>query len=384
MHHSTVHYDYHLHHYFQNREITELYFSTAIRSFAVSMISIFVPAYFWSLGFSVREIALYFIIYYAVIMLLMPLCFKAAARWGIRHNMIIGMLISLLFFYLLDLVPKGFPYWIVAFIGAFYVSYYFSGYNADFARLTKKGKAGREMGLIRFFSSLFTLAGPLVGAIILTGFGFTALIIAVSIFTALAILPLLFGKDKNVPYHVSIRRMFRERNTKIVTLFEANGMIHVVSEVAWPLFIFIVLKTYFSLGWIVTFTSILIALFVLYIGKLTDKGKGLPVLTTGSSLHSVLWIIRYFITSGLSVFLVNLASSASFSMLDMPYSAFWFLKANRLKNPAEFFMMREWSMAIGRLVVLFFIFFTENLFSGFIIAAFASLVFLFLSGKVLK
>jgi len=376
-----VHHDYHLHHYFKNREITELYFSVALRAIANSMISIYIPIYFWQLGFSIRKIMFYYLVFYFFLSVIIPFCFKAIGKWGIKHNLIAGSLISVLYFYLLNLVKDGFPYWIVAFIGALYATYYWSGFHMDFARFSEKAKTGKELGLIRFLTSFFSLLGPLLGAIIITNYNFTVLIFIVGFFVLLSVLPMLISEDRYAPYKFKFKDLLKEENTKYITSFEAAGIIGVVSGVAWPLFIFIVLKTYISLGAIVTITQVLVAFLVLYIGKLSDSSKMRQILTTGSSLHSIFWIIRYFISSGLSIFFVNLASSISFSMFDLPFNKLIYHKAIAKRNRIEFFIMREWSMAIGRFIVLFFIFFTENLFAGFVLAAFASLLFLMFRKK---
>jgi MFS family permease len=348
----------------------------AIKAFAKSMIGIFIPAYLWGLGFSIRGIAFFYIVYFFFVAVFVPFCFKAAAKWGIKHNMIAGLLISLVYIYLLYLVKYGFPFWIAAVIGALYVAYYWSGFHADFARFTVKKETGKELGSIRFLSEMFSLAGPLAGALILTRFNFTVLMFIVGFFILLSILPLLISRDRYAPYRFRFRDIFSERNTKYILSFEATGIINVVAEMAWPLFIFISLHTYISLGAIVTVTSVLVAFLTLYIGQLADYLKTSKIVVAGSTFHSLLWIIRYFVSAAYSIFFVNLGSSISYMMFDLPYNKFVYHRAIKEKNQTEFFIMREWSMVVGRMVVLLFILFTESLFSGFVIAAFASLLFL--------
>lgn len=44
---------------FLKREIAELYITVAIKTFALSMISVFEPLYFYQLGFSIPQILLF-------------------------------------------------------------------------------------------------------------------------------------------------------------------------------------------------------------------------------------------------------------------------------------------------------------------------------------
>jgi MFS family permease len=376
MHHNIVHHDYHLHHYFQNREINELYFTIALKSFANSMVGIFIPAYLWNLGFSIRNIALYYIIYFFFVFALAPFCFKAAEKWGIKHNITAGLLISVLYFYLLYQAQNGFPIWIVAFVGSIYVAYYATGFHLDFARFTEKGNTGKELALIRFLANIARLGGPIIGALILTKFSFPVLIFIVGFFIVISVIPMLISEEKHFGYKFRFGDLWKERNTKYIMSFEASGIIGAVSEFAWPLFIFISLQTYISLGAIVTLTAILVSFFILFIGRLSDTKFLTKVLSAGSSFHSIVWIVRYFIVSGLGIFFVNIASSASYVMFDLPWNKLVYHKAIAQKNKVQFFIMREMGIMIGRMIVLGFIFVTENLFSGFIIAAFASLLFL--------
>ena len=76
--HSHIHYLNHA----LNRELSELYVSTLIRGFAIGMLALYTPLYFFKEGWSVQHIVLWFAINYAVFGLLTPLGAKITVHFG--------------------------------------------------------------------------------------------------------------------------------------------------------------------------------------------------------------------------------------------------------------------------------------------------------------
>ena len=78
-------------HFSLGRELNELYISRAIMAFALSLISLFVPIYFYQLGFSISKILLFFFLialYFFVLTLFTP---KIIAKVGIRHSILFSI-----------------------------------------------------------------------------------------------------------------------------------------------------------------------------------------------------------------------------------------------------------------------------------------------------
>lgn len=84
--------------FFPQKELTQIYFSVALRSFAISLISIFIPLYlFQEKNLSFEQTLLFFIFYSIIFAITMPLAAKFASRFGIKHSIIVGVPLYILF-----------------------------------------------------------------------------------------------------------------------------------------------------------------------------------------------------------------------------------------------------------------------------------------------
>ncbi|MCK5289575.1 MAG: hypothetical protein KAJ56_01410, partial [Candidatus Aenigmarchaeota archaeon] len=77
----------HLHHHMHKihllkNELSEVYMNLALESFALSLISIFVPIYLLSVGYSFDYMIIFFMIYYGCIGLFAPVSAALANRFG--------------------------------------------------------------------------------------------------------------------------------------------------------------------------------------------------------------------------------------------------------------------------------------------------------------
>ena len=143
----------------------------------------------------------------------------------------------------------------------------------------------------------------------------------------------------------------------------------------WPLFIYSVLKGYIWIGILVTGSSLLIALFSLYVGKLADTKERKNILKFGALIHSLFWAIRWMASSFYQIFIVELVSGLSFVLADIPFSSMFYDKMNK-RNKAEYVTFREIGFSLGKIVVLLAVLFTGSFVTGFFVASVGSLAYL--------
>ena len=63
--------------FFPHKELTQVYISSAIRNFAISLISLFVPLYLYKeLGFPIEQVLYFFMFYAVTFAILTPLAAK--------------------------------------------------------------------------------------------------------------------------------------------------------------------------------------------------------------------------------------------------------------------------------------------------------------------
>ncbi|MCK4926994.1 MAG: hypothetical protein KAS11_00875, partial [Candidatus Aenigmarchaeota archaeon] len=135
-----MHFHHHMHkiHLLKN-ELSEVYMNLALESFALSLISIFVPIYILSVGYSFDYMILFFMIYYGCIGIFAPVSASLANRFGFKH--IILFRTPLLIAFLLGLhniESLMFSPLVLAAFGGFGSSLYWISINSIFAKYSDK------------------------------------------------------------------------------------------------------------------------------------------------------------------------------------------------------------------------------------------------------
>lgn len=111
-------------------------------------------------------------------------------------------------------------------------------------------------------------------------------------------------------------------------------------------------------------------------GKLVDTNHT-RTFKYGIISHSPTWIIRLFLISPFGLAVSNLASSATYELIDLSFSKSVWKKAANIKNIGEYFIFREANLEIGRIICLSFLFFGLSSVSVFIGAAILTLLQIF-------
>src|SRR3989338_6126443 len=84
--------------FFPKKELTQIYFSVALRSFAISLISIFIPLYlFQEKNFSFEQTLFFFIFYSLIFAISTPFAAKFASRFGVKHSILVAVPLYMLF-----------------------------------------------------------------------------------------------------------------------------------------------------------------------------------------------------------------------------------------------------------------------------------------------
>lgn len=360
-----------LHHYFKNKELDELYISVALKSLAISFIQIFIPIYLYKAGFDISEIALYYLVYFLSVSLLEPFCMKLISVVGIKKVMSIGTFVLAIYYMLLNYLAD-INYLIIALTFGISVALYYSAFHIEFSRSSDHNKEASEMSMLRTIINGATTLGPLIGAIFVSEISFSILFIVVSSLLVLSIVPLFFSEDRKIPTpKISLKNIFSSDRKEKAVAYWASGVMNIASGIFWPLFIFITLDKIFSVGLIISLTSVFMIFFMLIIGKITDKNKK-KVLKAGIFTHSLSWISRLLFITPLGVFINNFYSSLTYLAIDIPFSKFIYEESKKKKDIADYFLFREFNLDIGRIAILLVAIFTGSIYWVFILSFFVT------------
>ena len=385
----------HLQHHFHfphalNRELTELYASISIRSFAIGLVSIFEPIYiFLFFNFSIPKTLLFFAVIRGLFGILSPFGAKIITRIGVKHSFLLTA--PILFFYYLALWHIQAGFWVVIsaiILAVIYSIIFWPAFHIDFCRFTPREKRGFEVSKRNVAISLSAAIAPFIGGVILIKYGFPILFLMVLILLFVSVLPLFLSQEIHETYADSFERAFGELRQKkyrnAVLAFSANGIERAVSFLIWPLFLFISAIDYSSIGQITSGALILGMIASLYIGRLTDRTNRQKLLRIGSMLMGITWLIKMVIRTPLDAFLAHTLYRFAMPAAYIPYlSSFYDMAARKDVNRDRIIILREISanlaMCVLLLILAFILSFVNTLIWIFPIAALASLGFVFIA-----
>ena len=372
----------HILHFLLKRELKELYLSMAIKSFALSMVGVFVPIYLLTkTSLTLNGVLFFYLLSCVVFILAIPLSAALASTYGLKH----GIGISVPFYialYLLLSVFSGYNIYVIfllATILGLADSFFWVSLHLDLAQASDKKNRGGEIGALYTSSVLAKIAGPLIGGVILTFFSFKVLFVVACIVYLFSLLPLMFSRDRYVKQVFSFRKMFpllKNYKRQLLTSL-CYGTMNVGEVVLWPLFLFAYLHIYLEFGVIFTIAEIIIAISYSFVGEVSDHISKRKMVRGGNLLFSFIWILRYYIPS-INLLLVSIPFMAMvLPLVQIPFMSLNYEAARRSGNAVEFIAMQQLFTNLGRIIILLFIIATNTLNIGFLGLAGSALIHAF-------
>ncbi len=364
--------------FFPKKELTQIYLSLAVRSFAISLISLFVPLYLYhELGYSLTETLLFFVVYSISLALACPFAAKFSAKFGCKHSVLVSAALYILFLGGLSLLPTiKINLGIIAAVQGLSLAFFWMGMHIVFRKASDQEHRGEEMGKRESLTILATMLGPLVGGFLIKFWGFKLVFLLTSLLLFLSASFLFISKEKHISYHFYWKSLLNKKHWKDSLFFISRGSRVMAAGVIWPLFVFIILNDYFSLGVVESLLAGISALLVWLFGKFSDRWDKHKLLHLASLLESLSWFARVTVNTVGQVFGVTLFGALTYGALESPAGALEYDKARG--NLGAYFVIREVYLCIGRLLVLAVVFVFGTLSSGMIfngIATLAGLLF---------
>jgi len=368
---------HHEHHFwwrfFPKKELTQIYISTALRFFALSLLSLFIPLYLYiERGYSLDQ-TLYFFIFYAVVIgICSPIAAKFSSRFGAKHSVLFSIPFYLIFILMLYLLPQfDFPLFLIASFVGVSISFYWMGMHLIFYHASDRKHRGEEFGKREGLSVLATMFGPLVGGLLIKLIGFGFVFLLTSLILVGSAVFLFFSKEEHPRYHFSIRSLVDKKHWQNSLFFVSRGIRSMANGAIWPIFIFMILNDYLSLGIVGSILAGLSAFLIWFMGKYSDHFGKHKIIKYVVGLESISWFMRALVVTVTQVFSVTIFGAITFGVMEGPMGALEYNKAR--KKVAEYFVSREVFVCLGRILVLVLVLMTNKLWSGFVLTGFASL-----------
>lgn len=326
--------------------------------FAVASVSLFEPIYIYTLGYSLKVILLFYIEVYIVYFIILPLGAKFANKFGYEHSMTLSTIFLVGYYLALYAIGTSAVFLVIApLFFAINKSLYWTGYHADFAKFSSGKERGKEIGEMDAIDSLVYIVGPLVGGAILAIWNFNVLFIIAAVLILASSIPLLTTKEKfkmlDFSYQDAYQRLFSKKNRRKLFAYIGFGE-ELIVMVVWPVFIYVVVTNFFSVGMVVALATFTTTFATLYIGKLTDKRSKRGIVRFGSISSTFIWLIRLIATAGWHIFLIDSLSRITKKTIAVPLMAMTYDRAQK-HNVMKSIVNFELALVIGKLLAAFII-----------------------------
>ena len=339
------------------------------------MVFVFIPIYLLKLGYSLSMVLLFFGVLSGTHALLVVPAAKIASKFGFKHSILFSIPFLITFYYFVNTIEAyNWPLLMIPIIGGISSALFWTGYHADFSKFSKRKSRAKQVCVAHIASSMCAVFGPLAGGLVLTYFGFNILfILAVTLFIISAV-PLFFSKDTHQKMNFSLKQVFTNQKIKDGLAFFGHGIEGITSGIIWPIFIFFtILGSYVKLGSVVTFSMIFSGLVMILAAKFADKNRRL-VLRIGIIAHSVIWFVKFFITTMFHVFVVDALHGMTRAARGVSYEALSYDKANKSKSIMEFIVFREILINAGASITILTMSLFLNYKASFVIAILGTLL----------
>jgi MFS family permease len=346
--------DYHIgqHQIFRikNTELNRLYFVMSLRAFVMSLVGIFVPIYLYSLGYGISEI-----IFYYMVMYFGEACLEFGAtlmmkKRGPKFNIAISLPAFILqIFFLWALPIYNLPLWLVAIPGSFGLSFFWQAYHYDFSLAKNAKKAASQISRMYIILAVLGALGPLIGGVVATNFGIGYVYLLVFLGLLVAFIMLNGAKDFEKKDNFSIKKLRKLRTLNQQLAYGSMGIEASVSMVFWPLFIYLIVGSYQSVGIVTSIALVLTVLVTYAVGKKADKKVKSYYIKRGSLLNGLVNIFRTMAAHLGHILFLNVFAAISHSIYTSPFITEYYLHADE-ESRAEYIALMEFSIDIMRFV----------------------------------
>lgn len=319
--------------YRMRRQEKELFISNIIINLALAMVQIFEPIYLYKIGYSIFQIALFYLIIYVAYFFFLPLGAKFANRFGYESGMFIGSALYVPFYLSLFFIAK-FPamFFVAIVLYVLQKTFYWPAFHADFSHNSADKEEGREISSSSISSSLMFVLGPIFGGLIITFLGFSVLFIISSILFIGSNVPMLLTKEKftkrDFKYSFVLKNIFKKSNLKF--LFSSIGYAEeFVLWVFWPIFMVYIINSYEKIGVLSGISTMIMLIATLYIGRLCDKRDKKFVLRFSSFFYAFSWVAKIFARSIIPIFAFDTVAKTAKSGVDVSMRSFVYEDARK-------------------------------------------------------
>lgn len=336
-----------------HNKYNDLVIADTFRILAISMISLFVPIFLLTRGFSILEVAMFELVicfaslvaHYLVLQYLTPI--------GVKKLLIISYILKVGFFFylyntdaLLNSTDKYFFLLCLGLINVLAVTIYWSAHHIYFFKSTDKKHSGAKAGLLMAVPAFTGVSAPLIGGGLIENASFRLVFLISACLMILASIALLFTSDIRCRTDLSLKQVVDARNPRKNAIFFIHGAIFPATGFAWPLLLFFLSINLVSIGFLYLLSGAVNSLIMYLVGKNSDLKGSKKFIHIGVTGHSFTLILRALAESMAAIFAIQTFGGFFGGFLDAGIVSGFYRYS--FENCGNMTMNRELYMYLGR------------------------------------
>ena len=380
------------------KEATALYLAHFLRTFSLSFSGIYIPIFIF--GLMNKPIAsesvflnniFWVLIYYLGYAIFVSLANIFLAdllfqKLGFRTSILLSMLFLIGLIACFVYAEKS--YWFIVLgsvFAAFSVHFYWIPFHIFFLRKANDGgNFGNESASQLLTATVAGALGPLAAGLILKFFDFNILFLLTSFLLMLSSLPILFFvNDSKHGEHrfkkIFFNYIFNPKFRKLNLAFAGNGIDGLLFDIFWPILLFLVLNDFVKLGGLVSFSTVLSAIIMIWVGRPLENKKAGWWRKGSVVTNSLLYFFRIFVITPPGLLAIDIIDRFNGKIYTTSILAETYDRAKSMDfGESDFIIYREiithLGQVIGLLLALVLVFTLANWKLVFLIPGLASLL----------
>ncbi len=349
--------------------IRAIYLNTVLRRLGLSIIGVFFPVFLFLrtqdvFGESITVglygvIAYTFAVQFIKLLITLPTA-KYLVKHGFRKTISVGNIFLIGLLILLIFAENYYSVLFLAvFFHAFSVSFYWVSYHTLFAGDGLVEKLGKEVSATKLIERFSGIAGPAIGGLALTIWGFTALYGIALVIVLISIIPFFFMHSHRHDETIELKDVtdwFRERTHKNELVSAMGRQIDdKISAIFFPIFVFLLLGTFAKQGLVEAFALALGSVSIFLAGYYFDKKRMRRLFSFGVWSTAVLTVVRGSINSFGQLIVLDSLRKITSPLYWVTFDSLWYVKSRSSEERVLVFTVINQILAsVGTFIVMAF------------------------------
>lgn len=336
--------------------MTQVYIFESIFMFVKTLVGVFIPLYFYSLGIDLVSIFIFMAVVSFFKIIFEPISIKVLNSIGFKWTLFISIPLYILFLVSVNNIGYNFRDLLVsAALLASYMAFFWPAMHAEVAHRSLGNSS--QIGNLQLIITIATAFAPVIGGFVLEFSSYQILLLVSFILLVISSIPLLLSPDitlKKIRFNYNtILSYIKLKKNRTNIPFYGEGIEGTLVLVVAPLLFFIWMDMNFAtVGLVLTVVSYLTIGFVILFKKIVKRSPKRKLLKSVAKVTSIQWIFRTiaFSIGGILILIAEVIDKMVGKAFYISYVSVLFDVEEKDKL-FDYIMQREVAIGISKVVL---------------------------------